>query len=236
MDEVANRIIAGKDKRTIAHEFGHSAGLPHVGLPEDMNNLMMQSCRIQDVGKDPSKATFLNNGQINLMMHNYINDKINKVSPVRSFYLKKSDQMKQTFLLLLLICLLLSCNSRKGKVNSEEVFVFLRMDYEGNNKTVAKLWINDTLKFSKIYFSDLNKHEDALGMRATCLNKTNSLIKFKVQFINIDKSSCNQKQYVDTTFHYSINNIDEMIISYTGFIKRFKVYNNRDNPEYWISE
>jgi len=38
--------------------------------------------------------------------------------------------MKQIFLLLLLICLLLSCNSRKGKVNSKEVFVFLRMDYE----------------------------------------------------------------------------------------------------------
>lgn len=144
--------------------------------------------------------------------------------------------MKHAFLLLLLICLLLSCNSKKEKVNSNKVFVFLRMDYEGNNKTVAKLQINDTLKFSKIYFSDLNKHEDALGMRATCLNKTNSLIKFKVQFINIDKSSCNQKQYVDTTFFYFINNIDEMIISYTGFSKRFKVYNNRDNPEYWISE
>ena len=144
--------------------------------------------------------------------------------------------MKHAFLLLLLICLLLSCNSKKEKVNSNKVFVFLRMDYEGNNKTVAKLWINDTLKFSKIYFSDLNKHEDALGMKAAHLNKTNRLIKFKVQFINIDKSLCIQKQYVDTTFHYFINNIDEMIISYTGFSKRFKVYNNRDNPEYWISE
>ena len=89
LDEVANRIIAGKDKRTIAHELGHSAGLPHMGLLEDMNNLMIQSWRIQDAGKDPSKATFLNNGQINLMMHNYINGKINKVSPVRSFLFKK---------------------------------------------------------------------------------------------------------------------------------------------------
>lgn len=144
--------------------------------------------------------------------------------------------MKHAFLLLLLICLLLSCNSKKEKVNSNKVFVFLRMDYEGNNKTVAKLWINDTLKFSKIYFSDLNKHEDALGMKAARLNKTNRLIKFKVQFINIDKALCNQKQYVDTTFYYSINNIDGMIISYTGFLKRFRVYNNRDNPESWISE
>jgi len=44
---IRRRIIAGKDKRTIAHKLGHSAGLSHVGLPKDMNNVMMQSWRIQ---------------------------------------------------------------------------------------------------------------------------------------------------------------------------------------------
>ncbi len=87
--KTAEKIISGENNRSVAHEFGHIAGLEHLALPEDVRNIMMQTKRVTEIGGDPSLATRLNYKQIKEMQQNYISGKLNHFSPIRTFLLKK---------------------------------------------------------------------------------------------------------------------------------------------------
>ena len=88
--DLANNIIAGTNRRSIAHELGHTGGLPDVNKnpkgvgPGAYNNLMMQSEPLQRRGLNPNNSTTLTPYQINSIYENRGN--LNQNSPVSSQY------------------------------------------------------------------------------------------------------------------------------------------------------
>lgn len=84
-----SELLNGTDKRTVAHELGHTGGLQHLTGIENVNNLMMQAVEVNKQGGNYSKSTQLDNTQIGLIRDNYINNKLNHNSPIRSSWFRK---------------------------------------------------------------------------------------------------------------------------------------------------
>ncbi len=88
-DIAVKNLLSGEDKRTAAHELGHTGGLPHETTEDKRDNLMMQAVDIQNSRGDYSKSTNLTHNQIKLIRDNYINNKLNSNSPKRNELLRK---------------------------------------------------------------------------------------------------------------------------------------------------
>ncbi|WP_321333069.1 RHS repeat-associated core domain-containing protein [uncultured Bacteroides sp.] len=76
-----SNLISGEDKRTAAHELGHTGGLHHPMNEDKRDNLMMQAVKVKG---DYSKSTHLTRDQIKLLRDNYINNKLNFNSPKKN--------------------------------------------------------------------------------------------------------------------------------------------------------
>ena len=88
-DIAVNNLLSGEDKRTAAHELGHTGGLHDLREDKYADNLMMQSYLIDRFGKDNNKSTKLDRNQIETIRDNYINNKLNQNSPKRSEWFRK---------------------------------------------------------------------------------------------------------------------------------------------------
>lgn len=84
-----SELLNGTDKRTVAHELGHTGGLLHLVGEENVNNLMTQAVEVNKQGGNYSKSTQLNKAQIMSIRDNYINNKLNFNSPIRSGWFRK---------------------------------------------------------------------------------------------------------------------------------------------------
>ncbi len=82
-------LLDGTDKRTVAHELGHTGGLLHLKEKESVNNLMMQAVKISQLGGNYSNSTQLNHTQVRSIRDNYINNKLNYSTPLRSDWFRK---------------------------------------------------------------------------------------------------------------------------------------------------
>ncbi|MBP1615445.1 MAG: hypothetical protein H6Q13_2893 [Bacteroidetes bacterium] len=56
---LAIELLDNSNKRTAAHELGHTGGLPHQTSEDKRDNLMMQAVRVQRFKGDYSKSTNL---------------------------------------------------------------------------------------------------------------------------------------------------------------------------------
>jgi predicted Zn-dependent protease len=81
--KLVDSILKGHNVRSVAHELGHTGGLGHLNNNKnDMNNLMMQAFQVSKFGGDLNNATKLNHSQIRQIRDNYINNKLNRNSPL----------------------------------------------------------------------------------------------------------------------------------------------------------
>ncbi len=138
--------------------------------------------------------------------------------------------------ILVIICLLISCTSKQKKIRNNDVDVYLSLDFERINKEVAKVWINDSLRFNRIFFYDYKSDYGIIGMKVASLSKVDKKVKFKIQLINIDKKKFYHKRFIDTTFFYNIDKYDAIQLTYHNIYRGFRIFNNIDNPEQWEVE
>ena len=79
--DLAKATVGNKNNRSIAHELGHTGGLPHLNKdPKDNNNLMRQGYYVDG---NVNTAVKLGHGQIRKIRDNYIHNKLKVISPVR---------------------------------------------------------------------------------------------------------------------------------------------------------
>ena len=52
----------------------------------------------------------------------------------------------------IIFCLFISCTNKQKEIKNSGVNVYLSLDFERINKEVAKVWINDSLIFNRIFF------------------------------------------------------------------------------------
>ena len=80
--DLVKDLVNGTNKRTVAHELGHTGGLSHMKGSENATNLMMQAIDVEEYGNKYSNATYLNESQVKVIRDNYIHNKLNKNSPL----------------------------------------------------------------------------------------------------------------------------------------------------------
>jgi len=74
---------------------------------------------------------------------------------------------------LLVFCLFISCTNKQKEIKNSGVNVYLSLDFERINKEVAKVWINDSLIFKRIFFYNSKSESGIIGMKVATINKMN---------------------------------------------------------------
>jgi len=138
--------------------------------------------------------------------------------------------------ILLVFCLFISCANKQKDIKNSGVNVYLSLDFERINKEVAKVWINDSLIFNRIFFYNSNSESGIIGMKVATINKMDRKVKFKIQLINIDKDFYFHKRSIDTTFFYNVYRYDAIQFAYYKRYNGFRIFNNLDHPEQWEVE
>ena len=81
--DLAKETLNNANGRSIAHELGHTGGLPHLNDDlKDNNNLMRQGYYVNG---NVNSAIQLDHGQIRKIRDNYIHNKLKVISPVRTY-------------------------------------------------------------------------------------------------------------------------------------------------------
>ena len=80
--ETADKTILGENKRTVAHEVGHSAGLTHTNEKTYKNSNLMTQMRYVSRGIDSNSAININLFQVNQMQKAYRGGLLNRRSPL----------------------------------------------------------------------------------------------------------------------------------------------------------
>lgn len=81
--DLAKETLNNANGRSIAHELGHTGGLPHLNDDlKDNNNLMRQGYYVNG---NVNLAIQLDHGQIRKIRDNYIHNKLKVISPVRTY-------------------------------------------------------------------------------------------------------------------------------------------------------
>ncbi len=137
--------------------------------------------------------------------------------------------------ILVVFCLFMSCTNKQREIKNSGVNVYLSLDFERINKEVAKVWINDSLIFNRIFFYN-NSESGIDAMKVATINRIDRKVKFKIQLINIDKDFYYHKRFIDTTFFYNVYRYDAIQFAYYKIYNGFRIFNNLDNPEQWEVE
>ncbi|HJD76375.1 MAG TPA: RHS repeat-associated core domain-containing protein [Bacteroides reticulotermitis] len=88
--EATEKLINGSDRRTAAHELGHTGGLHDLpATMEDSDKLMMQGFYVGQFGGKANEALRLPQSSIREIRDNYIQNRINQNSPVKKWFWKK---------------------------------------------------------------------------------------------------------------------------------------------------
>ena len=161
--------------------------------------------------------------------------------------------MKKNILFVIGVFLLLSCStgSQRQHANFSIFVTCTSKNWNGrNNQDYIKLWINDSLLFSGTYYTQYNDTipdeiedletpfgpeiiVDPFGMRVADLDKSNyqDSIKIRIRLIALDDVLFNNKQVMDSTFFYRIDNISAIGITDAGRTGFFLVIDSIKNPE-----
>ena len=143
------------------------------------------------------------------------------------------------FIFLGILLLLTCCVSEVSKHDRFSISVLSRkkgyQDRNGND--YIKLWVNDSLLFSGVYYNRFNEEtldyfDEFLGMEVASFDKKEDSIKIRVRIISLDSVLFyNGRHAVDTSFTYRIDNIPEMTITKTRYSNKFLIYDTLRTPE-----
>lgn len=146
---------------------------------------------------------------------------------------------KGIFIFLGILLLLACCVQRTPKYDQFSIFVLdIYEGYQGRNgNDYIKLWVNDSLLFSGVYYNRFNEEtldyfDEFLGMEVASFDKKEDSIKIRVRIISLDSVLFyNDRHAVDTSFTYRIDNIPEMTITKTRHSNNFLIYDTLRTPE-----
>lgn len=163
--------------------------------------------------------------------------------------------MKKCIFIILVGFLLVSCQS-----TPKEDFLSIVVDspYDNwrsnnwngrNGKDYIKLWLNDSLIFSGLYFTEYNDTlpgvlvhpkdlKDILGMTIAVLNKKElnykDSLKARLRFVSLDGLPNERPVFIDSTFiFYPIDSISSLLFLVHPDEEEFRGYDYYHDPKRW---
>lgn len=148
------------------------------------------------------------------------------------------------FIFLGILLLLTCCVSEVSKHDRFSISVLSRkkgyQDRNGND--YIKLWVNDSLLFSGVYYNRFNEEtldyfDEFLGMEVASFDKKEDSIKIRVRIISLDSVLLYNNRYaIDTSFFYRIDNIPDIVISVERFYDSLSIYDTLRTPYMYYYE
>lgn len=158
--------------------------------------------------------------------------------------------MKKCILVIIVGLLLFACQSTPQKDLLSVIVYSPSNDWNGRNgKDYIKLWLNDSLIFSGLYFTEYNDTlpdafvhpkdlKDILGMTIAELNKKElnykDSLKARLRFVSLDGLPNERPVFIDSTFiFYPIDSIPGILFLVYPQEGEFRGYDYYHDPKRW---